>query len=146
MRPVLEYFLEGHRFAVYWLRTGDRRDPLHFFESLPLRTQASPAGTIRSYAEAGQVPSAASGHKERWYHLTPLPGSSGVTLFKFKDDPRIRIYAVTYPAGHENRLVLVFGFQDPKKGHERDRKTPTGMATRKAEQITLDFITSLRQT
>jgi hypothetical protein len=147
MEPILDFFLEGQQFAVYWLRPGDRQDPLRFFESLPSKTQASLAGTIRSYADEGKVSSTARGHKERWYHEALPPECPQVELFKFKDDPRIRFYAVAYPADGGNRLVLVlvFGFQDPKKGRERDRKTPTGVATRKAEQITLNFIASLRQ-
>jgi hypothetical protein len=76
--------------------------------------------------------------------LTPPADVPGVHLFKFRDDPRIRFFSVAFSDGVKKRLVLVYGFQDPKKGRERDRHSPTGVATKKAERITLDFIVSLR--
>lgn len=144
MQSEPEFFLEGKMFVVFWHRSGDRNDPLEFFEGLPRKTQASLAGTIQSYADEGKVPGYASGHPQTWWHLTPPADAPDVRLFKFKDDPRIRFYSVSYPDGEKEKLVLVYGFQDPKHGLERDRRSPTGIATRKAEQITFDFITSLR--
>lgn len=144
MQPEPKFFLEGKQFVVFWHRSGDRNDPLDFFDSLPVKTRLTLAGTIQSYADEGKVPSRASGHEQAWLHLTPPAGRPGVHLFKFKDDPRIRFYSVSCPDGAKERLVLVYGFQDPKKGRERDRHSLTGMATKKAERITLDFILSLR--
>ena len=145
MKLDLEFFLEGATFVVYWHRTGDRWDPLVFFESLPERTRASLAGSIQAFADRGAVPGPSSGHPERWYHLQPPVGGPGVRLFKFKEDPRIRFYAVLSRGDGEHRVVLVYGYQDPKKGHERDRHTQTGRATAKAERITLKFLLMLRQ-
>jgi hypothetical protein len=144
METDLEFILEGRLMVAYWHQTHDRNDPKRFFDSLPLETKLSLVGTIQSFADTGQFPGSASGHAEKWYHEAPPQGHPTVGLFKFKDDPCLRFYSVTYAAELEKRLVLVYGFQDPKHGRERDRKTPTGRVTKKAEGITLNFILSLR--
>ena len=55
MQPEPKFFLEGKQFVVFWHRSGDRNDPLDFFDSLPVKTRLTLAGTIQSYADEGKV-------------------------------------------------------------------------------------------
>lgn len=143
MDEDLEFLLEGDQFTVYFYKPGGRHDPSVYWETLPDRIRQSLLASFQAYADHGQVPSRASGHSENWYHVDPPANGIGVKLFKFKDDPRIRFYSVVYSTVIEARVVLTYGFQDPKKGTEANPRSQTGRATKRAEEFTRDFILRL---
>jgi hypothetical protein len=77
MEPEPKFFLEGKEFVVFWHRSGDRNDPLDFFEGLPPKTRLTLAGTIQSYADEGKVPSRASGHEQAWLNEAAFRSGEG---------------------------------------------------------------------
>ena len=144
MDEDLEFLLEGSRYVIYFYCPGGRDDPKSYWDSLPSNVRQSFLGTFQAFADHGQVPGKASGHPESWYHCDLPNNSHGFNLFKFKDDPRIRFYSVFFTTNGEHRVVLTFGYQDPKKGRQKDKSSPTGRATKKAEEATLTYILSMK--
>lgn len=141
MSPPLEFLLEGSLFAFYFYNPGGSYDPYEFWKTLSPKLQASFLATFQGFADTGKVPGNASGHPQGWYHCQPPRDAPPLTLFKFKDDPKLRFYSIVLI--DKKQVILTFGFQDPKQGRERDRRSPTGIATKRAEEKTILLIKQL---
>lgn len=129
--PVQE-ITKGTYATIYWHRPGGSRDPKDFFDAQEKRTRLSLLATFAHFAHSGTL-GVSRGHPEGWEFETL--GHGPLLLYKFKDDPRIRFYAVVFPVGSKRAVVLVYGFQVPKKGMaDREHK-------RRAERAAIQYVT-----
>jgi len=64
-------------------------------------------------------------------------GGRDLILFKFKEDPLIRFYAVIHSHRGDRRAVLLYGFQAAKK--QRQDKRAKG----RAEEVAMKYFSTL---